>query len=584
MLRTACLLAVLAGTAPLVASAESVRIVSDTASERLVERISGQLAETDPAETVFEARRQARQAARRAQEYLNSRGYFDAEVSHSVESGPPPRPAIKVEPGPRYRIAETRRRIIGGELSPEDEARLARAMTIEPGDFAIADNVVSQEAGLIAVMRGLGYADAEALERRVSGDREDGTISITYRLKPGPRVRFGEVIFDDGVRTRQPYLGRLIPFEEGDVFSPDKLSEFNGRLANTRLYEVSSAHLDETSSEPTAEGGEVRDVIVTLTERDRYTVTAGASVSTSEGPGVTASLTRRNATRRGDTLTARATVAAQQRTVGVDWRIPNAIAFDKALVFSADAIRDETDAFDREAVTLSGAYEVRHSKSFAYSLGVASEVTSEEDAFGQRDLQILSASAGARLDRSDDPLDPTRGWRANARAEPALATGDEDTQFFTLTGELTGYQPLWKEDRLVAAGRIRSGFVYGADIDALPVSRRFFAGGGGSARGFEFQSVGPEEDGSPTGGRGLLEISGELRWRGDGQLGYVAFVDAANVSRNQSPNLGDLRYSAGFGVRYRTVVGPIRFDIATPLDRQSGEDPIQIYVSIGQAF
>ncbi|MEO1102083.1 MAG: POTRA domain-containing protein, partial [Pseudomonadota bacterium] len=390
MLRTACLFAVLTGTASLVATAETVRVVSDTASERLIERIAGELTETEPAETVFEARRQARQAASRAQAYLNSRGYFDAEVSHSVESGPPPRAAIKVEPGPRYRIAETSRRIIGGEISPEDEARLARAMTIEPGDFAIADKVVSQEAGLLAVLRSLGYADARALKRRISGDQETDTITVVYRLRPGPRVRFGEVVFDDGVRTRQPYLNRLIPFEEGEVFSPDKLSEFNGRLANTRLYSVSSAHLDEAASETETGTDDVRDVIVTLTERDRYTVTAGASVSTSEGPGLTASLTRRNATRRGDTLTARTTLAAQQRAVGVDWRIPNAIAFDKGLVFSANGIRDETDAFDREAVTLSGSYEVRHSKAFAYSLGVASEVTSETDAFGQRDLQILS--------------------------------------------------------------------------------------------------------------------------------------------------------------------------------------------------
>ena len=132
---------------------------------------------------------------------------------------------------------------------------------------------------------------------------------------------------------------------------------------------------------------------------------------------------------------------------------------------------------------------------------------------------------------------------------------------------------------------MRSGVVFGAALSDLPVSRRFFAGGGGSARGFEYQSVGPEDaDGTPTGGRGLLEVSGELRWRRDGPLGFVAFLDGANVSANQGVDFEDIRYSAGLGIRYDTLIGPLRFDIATPIDPDDGDDPVQVYVSVGQAF
>jgi translocation and assembly module TamA len=173
----------------------------------------------------------------------------------------------------------------------------------------------------------------------------------------------------------------------------------------------------------------------------------------------------------------------------------------------------------------------------------------------------------------------------DARAEPGIVIGDREAQYFSLNSQLSAYQKLDQEARLVLASRIRSGFVFGAALDELPVSRRFFAGGGGSARGFEYQSVGPRAaDGTPTGGKGLLEVSGELRWRRDGPLGYVAFVDGASVVANESASFNDVRYSAGIGVRYDTLVGPIRFDIATPLDPRDGDDPVQIYVSIGQAF
>lgn len=584
MLNRVLVLAIALSVVASPATGEPVHIISDTGRESLIEAVRGEIVAGDAPETVFEARRQARRAAERAEAYLNSRGYFAAEVSHAVEAGPPIRPMLKVEPGPLFRLAEVQVDLAASDLATENETKLQQVLTLKQGDIALPSAIVAQEAGLLAALKSFGYGEAAVQARDVLGDRDAGTLDVTFRFNPGPRLRFGEVIFAEDVRTRRDYLDRLVPFESGELFTPEGLSTFNRRLGATRTYSVSSARLSETPRRVTSEGDEVRDVIVTLVERPRYTLSAGASVSTSEGPGVTTSLTRRNASRRGDTLTGSLTVAAQQRTFGVDWRIPNITAYDRTLALSADATREETDAFDREALTLDGVFEVRQSPRLTWALGVGSEFTREDDALGQRDLQILSASAGARLDHSDDPLDPTQGWRADVRAEPALAIGDRESQFFTLNGQVSAYQPLLS-DRLVAAGRVRNAFVYGASIDDLPVSRRFFAGGGGSARGFAYQSVGPKDgDGAPIGGRGLLEFSGELRWRGRGNLGYVGFVDGATVSASEAPRFDDLRYSAGLGVRYKTVVGPIRFDLAVPLDKQPGDDPVQIYVSLGQAF
>ncbi len=567
------------------AAAETVRVSSETASDRLLRQIEKQLDDQAAAETEFEARRQARRAAERIESYLNSKAYFAPDISYAIEPGEAPVPLVNVEPGVRFKIAAIETDLGDTVLSEAAAEALSNVLILKPGEIAEPAEVIAQEAGLIAALRVSGYAEARALERQTLGDKEAGTLDLVYRIDPGPRIVLGEVIYPSNTRTRRAYLDRLIPFEAGAVYEPNLLSTFSRRLNATRQYSLASVQIDDTAQTVLPSGDEVRNVLVQLEERPRYTVTSGTSFSTSEGPGFTGSLTRRNATRRGDTITATATVATLERALGVDWRIPNFMAFDRTLVLSAEGGREETDAFDRESLTLSGTYEIRASRKRSFTLGAGSEFTREEDAFEQRDQQVLSTFLGARFDYADDPLDATKGWRVDARAEPGIVIGDREAQYFSLSSQLSAYQKLDQEAHFVLASRVHSGFVFGAALDELPVSRRFFAGGGGSARGFEYQSVGPRAaDGTPTGGKGLLEVSGELRWRRDGPLGYVAFVDGASVVANESASFNDVRYSAGIGVRYDTLVGPIRFDIATPLDPRDGDDPVQIYVSIGQAF
>ncbi|MEL6666398.1 MAG: BamA/TamA family outer membrane protein [Pseudomonadota bacterium] len=568
-----------------IVNAETVNVSSETASDRLLRQIEDQLDGQSQAETEFEARRQARRAAERIENYLNSQAYFAPDISYAVEPGERPVPRVKVEPGPRFVIGAITTDMGGAKLSAAASEAISNVLVLQVGDLAEPAGVIAQEAGLVTALRVSGYAEARAEERQTIGDRDAATLDIEYKIDVGPRIVLGEVVYPTNTRTRRDYLDRLIPFEPGTVYDPSVLSAFSRRFNATRLYGLTNVQIADTASETLPNGDEVRDVIVQLQERPRYTLTSGTSFSTSEGPGFTGSLTRRNATRRGDTITATATVATLERALGIDWRIPNFLAFDRTLVLSAEGGREETDAFDRESLTLSGTYEIRASRKRSFTLGLGSEFTREEDAFEQRDQQILSSTIGARFDYADDPLDATSGWRVDTRAEPGVVIGDREAQYLSLNTQLSAYQKLDEDANFVIASRLRSGFVFGAALEELPVSRRFFAGGGGSARGFEYQSVGPRAaDGTPTGGKGLLEVSGEMRWRRDGPLGFVAFLDGASVVANESANFDDVRYSGGIGVRYDTLVGPIRFDLATPLDPRDGDDPVQVYVSIGQAF
>jgi translocation and assembly module TamA len=140
-------------------------------------------------------------------------------------------------------------------------------------------------------------------------------------------------------------------------------------------------------------------------------------------------------------------------------------------------------------------------------------------------------------------------------------------------------------DTVVIAGRARLGTIFGAERDRIAPSRRFYAGGGGSVRGYGFQRLGPRDPvfDDPIGGRSLAEFALEARVR-VGNFGIVPFIDAGNIYTSPLPKLDDLRFGAGIGVRYHTRFGPIRVDLGTPLSRQRDDPRLAVYVSLGQAF
>jgi translocation and assembly module TamA len=186
-------------------------------------------------------------------------------------------------------------------------------------------------------------------------------------------------------------------------------------------------------------------------------------------------------------------------------------------------------------------------------------------------------------DGSDDLLDPTRGFRLSGRFSPEASFQSGTFGYARVQLDASGYFPV--SDRVVIAGRTRLGTIVGASRDRIAPSRRFYAGGGGSVRGFAFQRLGPVDPvfDDPIGGRSLTEFALEARVR-FGNFAVVPFLDAGNVSTSPLRKFEDLRLGAGLGVRYHTRFGPIRVDVGTPLGRRSGEPRIAVYVSLGQAF
>ncbi|HUW79793.1 MAG TPA: BamA/TamA family outer membrane protein, partial [Acidocella sp.] len=206
---------------------------------------------------------------------------------------------------------------------------------------------------------------------------------------------------------------------------------------------------------------------------------------------------------------------------------------------------------------------------------------------GGSDFSVLaSLPASVSFDSTGSLLDPEKGERLTFQAQPVFGTSGGLRAFLTLSGVASAYRALDADSKLVAAVRIRLGTILFAPESGVPADLRYYSGGGGSVRGFGYQRVGPRDaTDNPTGGRALGETSFELRYRAWTDIGVVGFVDAGTVSASPYfADAGSPRVGAGLGLRYYTGFGPLRLDIGVPVNPLHGDAPVQVYVSVGQAF
>jgi len=187
--------------------------------------------------------------------------------------------------------------------------------------------------------------------------------------------------------------------------------------------------------------------------------------------------------------------------------------------------------------------------------------------------------------------DPRHGFRASLNLTPTLAIGHPNATFLISTLSFSTYFDLNNllpiaPGRSVLAARALAGVAEGAGELSLPPDQRFYAGGTSTIRGYGYQLVGPlfPHTDNPTGGTAITTGGLEFRQRLYTNWGFVAFVDAGQVSGSLKPLPDDIRVGTGAGMRYYTPIGPIRFDIAVPVGRRPGEDSFEVYIGLGQAF
>jgi outer membrane protein assembly complex protein YaeT len=224
-------------------------------------------------------------------------------------------------------------------------------------------------------------------------------------------------------------------------------------------------------------------------------------------------------------------------------------------------------------------------------------------------VRLSGFSGGMSRDTRDDVLDPERGTFISAEGTVAARALGGQVGFLKSYAQGLWFRRLPAQKRIVFASRIALGLADGfprdvtetdiegrpvtVTVEDLPASERFFAGGDTTIRGFALDTVGAPNtispSGFPRGGNGLLLLNGELRVPVWGDIGAALFVDGGNVfDRVTEMDLGELRGSVGFGLRYKSPIGPIRFDVGFKLDRREIGGTLEgrraFHFSIGQAF
>ena len=513
---------------------------------------------------------------------LKAKGYYGAEVKGEIDAKAEPlRITFRVHAGPAYVLESV-------DFQIASETGKQSTHLPEPGEIGLvldspfnAKAVIDAQKALLRRLANQGFPFPKVQERKIVVNHVTQSVAVTFSIDPGPQARFGATGFQGLESVEEDYVRRKIPWQEGDPFRADLLADLQKRLLDLGLFAtvrvVPGPTLDEKEGLP---------VTVTVTERKHRSVRAGAHYRTDEGPGGTLSWEHRNLFHQGERLTL--TGVASEITLSAEgiFRKPDFLRNDQSLRLSLRLAEDDTDAYTSRNISSLVSVDRNVTKDITIGAGLGFK-TSKVTQLGQEEsYSLLSLPLNLERDTSDDLLDPSRGGRLAFRLSPFFDVSGESADFGRGYGRYRHYFQLSKAPSLVLAAGVTLGSIVGAETREIPADERFYAGGGGSIRGYAYQSVGPRIGDAPVGGRSLAEVSLELRLRISERFGLVGFLDGGNAYTDRFPDLGEkLFWGAGGGLRYYTPIGPLRLDMGFPLDRRPDiDDRLQIYLSIGQAF
>ncbi|MDQ8728414.1 autotransporter assembly complex family protein [Bradyrhizobium sp. LHD-71] len=515
---------------------------------------------------------------------------FDA-VNVARQAGPVP-VTVAVDPGPVFKFGSVRVLDAAGRW-PVPEAPRPTQMRLVTGEIARASDIAGAERVIVKALRDRGKPFAHIAAKDVVADHATKTLNVTFLVHEGPVATFGTFTVSGAQRLKPGFIEERVGIRPGEPYSPERLAKLRKRLSE---YEgIASVRIRQADALDT--NGQL-PIYIDVTERDPRYFGGGAKYSSTEGSVVNAYWGHRNLFGGGETLRLDAQVSWFGRTPDA---VPDANPFGYRaaatflkpgiftpaddLIVQTAVLREVTDAYVRDAVTFLGGVRHRFSDQLSVQVGLDLEQSHLQDWSGSNDYFIAGIPVDVAYDTTDSPFDPSRGIRLNATIEPFAYLGNSGAGPLMMKAAFSAYHAFDEDKRYILAGRVAAGSIVGADLLDIPPQRRFYVGGGGSLRGFNYQSASPRDAfGRIIGGMSFVSASAEMRVKVTDTIGIVPFVDAGAAFASEVPDFDGLRYSAGIGLRYYTALGPIRLDFAVPLNRQKDDARYGIYVSLGQAF
>jgi len=561
--------------------------VEDSELADLLEKVSElKTLEDKPPVSEEALRRRADRDLGRLSDAAHSLGYWGAEFSYDVDTEvEPAKVTVAVKPGALYHVGLVKVQETDGQpLSiPQDEKKLP----LKPGDPARTAAVVAAETALLVALGNGGHPFAKVENRRVEIDKDTQTMDVTYTLDPGRVMRFGPPEIKGLERLDPAYVENRIRWQRDEIYDANKVEATRRALIESGLFST-------VQITPVVDPDNPEDVRMTIdaTERLHRTVGAGLAYNTSQGFGARAFWENRNLFGYAENLRLSAEAGQQLDAFRANFRRPDFLAIDQDFLATVEAANDIPVAYrSRRAIATAGIerrfdHLVTGGLSFEVEKANVVQLANVTPMNGTQRYELVGLPAYLKLDETDNLLNPTTGYRAQLNVTPAHTFSGSHLTFSTNLVSGSTYWALGPEQRAVLAGKIAFGSLDGASLSQLPSDQRIYAGGGGSVRPYGYLMAGPlAPNNVPIGGRSSLVLNLEARIKITETIGIVPFVDAGSYYESPLPQLGrPPLYGVGLGARYYTAFGPLRLDLATPLHKRHADSPIQVYISLGQAF
>jgi len=507
---------------------------------------------------------------------MQAAGYYAATVDFNFTPGDEATQArivFTITPGAEFVTSAYR---IIYQDDAEGRPETVKDAELKPNNKADGASLRDAQEAFLTYLWNNGFPSAQIISRRTIANFETNEAEAVFVFTSGPKALFGPPQISGLEKTDPDFIARMKTWENGEEFERAKMNAYTERVRKTGLFSTV-----DIQPGATAENGET-PILVNLEERKPRTIGAGLSFSTTEGPGGRIFFENRNIFSHGENLRAelRGSEVEQSASVAITRPMPRL----DGEAFAGAAFQNETtDAFNARTFEISAGLSKKWMSDKLETRGaLALETSSVRSETRDERTYFVSAPLSVIWNSEDDLLNPRNGFRASWTVTPYAGS-----DYFTQSDmSARGRVHFGNNDIVTLAARAAVSSTFGSTFAGLPVNKRYFAGGGGSVRGFGYQEAGPlDADDNPIGGRSRIEGAFEARVKVIQNLQVAAFVDAGTVSTKSLPDFTDDYFIGyGAGVRYLTPIGPIRADIAFPLEKRPTDSSFQLYIALGQPF
>ncbi len=539
---------------------------SNRALRENVENYIGDLGDRNEQELL----RYSRIAQEQAEKALQALGYYNGEVESEVSGGENPRLTLRIEPGEPVRLRDITLRVEGpaADLSAfrVPRNRLKTGEVLNHGQYEQVKQQILNQASRY------GFFDGRLKRQRLAIDPAANAADVELIFQSGPRYVLGDVSFEGDSPFDPDLLARMVPFEAGTPYDSELVADLNQAMQSSGYFEGVRVDANPANAEQ-----QRIPVAVQLTTREPRTLGLGLGYSTDVGPRLRLDFRRHWVNPQGHSYGIETELSAPRQNVGLWYDVPLDPPLTDKLRYAAGYQYEELGDNDSLSRLLTVGPEWHRKLPSGWQRVWALKWRHEQYELGDDSgvSTLLMPGVAYSYLRSDSRIDPSRGYRLEFELGAAKEGLLSDADLIHANTTIKGLITLAGRHRFL--GRVEVGGNWTNEYTNVPPSLRYFAGGDQSVRGYDYQSLSPtNSDGDKIGGRYQLAVSAEYQYSLTDKWRVATFVDQGNAFN--SLELPSLKSSVGLGVRWVSPVGPIRVDLAHPLD---GEGGVRLHFSMG---